>query len=118
MVALHQASSRSANSRWRGSKKGQSSQSVTMELRFALVGKGFIGAAEVVGLHAFGLGLGLHVERGLDRHRPFGVELLLGHIMGLYRAVSQAACQLQRLFLHIIDDAAEEAPALSLLGTH
>src|SRR3954465_6192910 len=78
MTASHHCSRRAASSRCRSSKKGQA-RSVTLELRRPFGGKRFKGTVKIPGLHAHCLGFGFHIERGLDRHVPFGVELALGH---------------------------------------
>src|SRR5688500_12848222 len=82
IVLAHHFSRAAANSRWRGSKNGQASQLVTLKLRPPFVGESLVGAVEVLRLHAEGLGLGLHRDRLIDRHMPFGVELALGHGVG------------------------------------
>src|SRR5688500_1892511 len=65
----------------RGSKNGQLRKSITAELRRSLRRERLVGALEVVALHQRRLRLGFHVERDLDRLRPFGVELALGDRM-------------------------------------
>src|SRR4030095_8255556 len=109
---------RSASARCLDSKKGQPSQSVTLELRRLLGGERLIGPMEIPGLHALRLSFGFQVERLLYGHRPFLIELTLGHEMRQDRAVGQQAGEGLRLGVHVLDDAAEEAPALPFLGAH
>ena len=52
--------------------------SIALEDRRLLVRERFIGALEVVGVHAMSLRPGFHLDRFLDRDVPLGVELPLG----------------------------------------
>ena len=82
--------------------------------------EGFVGAAEVIGLHALAPApRASMLERLLDATLPFGVELPLGHAMGdgsgPRRARAASACASA---MHVVDDAVEEAPGKTFLGAH
>src|SRR4051812_29254803 len=76
----------SLQGRGAGAKRQGEGKSVTLEFRGAFGREGFEGSAEVVRRHADRLGLGLHLDRGLEADVPFLVELGLGDAMGEGRA--------------------------------
>ena len=65
------------------------------------------------------LGLGLHVDRCLDRHMPIrrraGVLVMAWAKVGPLRELAR---QRLRLGQDVVGDAVEEAPALAFLGAH
>ena len=62
------------------------------------------------------LRLGLHLDRFLDRHVPFGVELRLVTAWAMLGPSRELARERLRLGEHIVDDAVAEAPGEAFVG--
>src|SRR3546814_8219237 len=63
--------------------------SIPLEDRLLLGDERVVGAHEILRLHADCLRLGFCFDRSLDRHRPFHLELILGHAVREGRTVRQ-----------------------------
>src|SRR5690349_12870841 len=92
--------------------------SIPLEHRLFLRNEGAVGALEVAGLHADRLCLRLGLDRLVEAHRPFLVELRLGDAMGEGRSRNNPLGEVKRFLLQSapIDQPVEETPALAFLG--
>src|SRR3546814_267509 len=100
-MRFHQSESASKWPRWLSSKKGQamklvSAISIPLEDRLLLGDERVVGAHEILRLHADCLRLGFCFDRSLDRHRPFHLELILGHAVREGRTVRQIGGKIGR----------------------
>ena len=96
------------------------SSSIPLENGLFLRDERLVGALEVAGLHADRLGLRLGLDRLVEAHRPFLVELRLGDAVREGRAGNDAPRYLHRVRLESIglDETVVETPALALGGAH
>jgi hypothetical protein len=107
-----------------GSKKGQDRKERSgispLEDRAFLGDEGAVGALEVAGLHADGLGLGLGLDGLHQSHGPFLVELGLGHGMGEGGALGEPQREGARFLVQALRcmERVPEPPGETLLGAH
>src|SRR3954470_15257042 len=94
--------------------------SIPLEHRLFLGHERLVGALEVARLHADRLRLRFRLDRLVEAHRPFLVELRLGDAVREGWPRDDTRRHLERIGLErsCIDQAVVESPALAFGGTH